>query len=39
VRGELVALATGVQRVSEAELREIIEANSKTLDPDTVLTP
>ena len=30
--------ATGVQRVSEAKLRKIIEANSKTLDPDTVLS-
>jgi hypothetical protein len=31
--------ATGVKRVSEAKLREIIKANTKTLDPATVLTP
>jgi len=31
--------ATGVKRVSEAKLREIIKANTKTLDPATVTTP
>ena len=30
--------ATGVKKVSEAKLREIIKANSKTLNPDEVLT-
>jgi hypothetical protein len=31
--------ATGVKKVSEAKLREIIKANSKTLYPDEVLAP
>ena len=31
--------ATRVKKVSEAKLREIIKANSKTLHPDEVLAP
>ena len=31
--------ATGVKRVSEAKLREIIKANTKTLDPATKRSP
>ena len=34
-----IAGATGVKKVSEAKLQEIIKANSKTLNPDEVLTP
>ncbi len=32
-----ITRATGVKKVSEAKLREIIKANSKTLHPDEVL--
>jgi hypothetical protein len=39
--GDIIGItgATGVKRVDEAKLREIIKGNSKTLDPDEVLAP
>ena len=39
--GDIIGIteATGVRCITEGQLRQIIEANTPTLDPDEVLVP